>query len=187
MMYKIIVKQDLAQEMLWQAMTQTFEIKLFNYDKVAIIDIEDKEKVLSHNDTWYPHPDGYARTYSKLLGHEVLMHVVVTDFQSHKLSALTIDHDDKDKLNNRKYNLKLVDFTQQALNKAKHKNTSSKYKGVFYKKATGKWNVVTKRGRTNYWGGSYKTEDEAALAANELYKKVFPEYKLPLNETKRGS
>lgn len=50
---------------------------------------------------------------------------------------------------------------------------SSKYKGVGYKKSSGKWQVVIKKDGKSHWCGEYDSEEEAAdaydRAAIELY------------------
>lgn len=78
-----------------------------------------------------------------------------------------VDHEDGDGLNNQRYNLRKAD---QALNEAaKHKTPlprSSRFKGVCWDKAKGRWAAQITIDKKNRNLGRYVAEEDAARAYN---------------------
>jgi len=89
-----------------------------------------------------------------------------------------VDHRNRDKLDNRRSNLRLASRTQNEANKAKRKGkTSSQYKGVTFSKGLKKpWRAVITADKKNYSLGYYHTEAEAAREYNEKAKELFGEF-----------
>lgn len=86
-----------------------------------------------------------------------------------------IDHIDRNKLNNSRKNLRFASDIENACNVAKIKKIcSSKYKGVHYRndRCSKNWMVTVKFNGVRYYGGSYNTEIEAAMAYNIFAKKI---------------
>lgn len=94
--------------------------------------------------------------------------------------GLYIDHINRNRLDNRRDNLRVVTPSQSNLNKRPRANTSSTYRGVSLDKRTKKW--VAKFGKM--WLGRHSTEESAALAYNSAALKFAPEYAI-LNEVQR--
>jgi hypothetical protein len=101
--------------------------------------------------------------------------------------GMLVDHINRDKLDNRRSNLRLASRSQNEANKRKRRTqsggkTTSRYKGVSFMKD---WGTVV---RTKPWRatitvdkkiialGVYSTEEEAARVYNEAAKKHFGEY-----------
>ena len=89
------------------------------------------------------------------------------------------DHWDRNKLNNRRYNLRLATHAQNSSNKSKTlSKTSSKYKGVTWYKPTQKWCAKIYHGKTINLG-YFLSEDEAALAYDEVAKEKQKMFSVP--------
>jgi len=115
---------------------------------------------------WCVDSSGYA--IARIDGRLQRLHKLVLDSDGH------IDHINRDKLDNRRKNLRVCTPEQNARNKTKLPNKTSRFYGVSrtqrYKKI--KWAVYAKfpkSGSKRYWG-AYDTEKEAAVAYNNAAK-----------------
>lgn len=73
-------------------------------------------------------------------------------------------------------NVRWVTPHQNLMNRGSHKDSTSKYKGVFWNKSASKWVAqVTKDGKRHHLG-YFTDETEAALAYNEKAKELFGGY-----------
>jgi len=103
------------------------------------------------------------------------------NFQLHRLIAIAFipnpnnlpitDHIDKNSLNNSIDNLRWVSHSQNQYNKQKRKNTTSKFRGVFFKKENNKWCSTIYIEKKMIYIGFFDTEEEGAIAFNEAIKK----------------
>lgn len=77
------------------------------------------------------------------------------------------DHANRDKLDCRRCNLRLATHAQNNMNVGKrHKNTTSKFKGVHWCKERQQWRSQGKAGSKRMWIGSFENEIDAATAYN---------------------
>lgn len=84
--------------------------------------------------------------------------------------GLQIDHKNRDKLDNRLSNLRVVTNQQNHMNLQSYKNSSSIYKGVSWKKDKNKWRAqITINGKQKHLG-YYNSEVEAARAYDATAK-----------------
>jgi len=148
--------------------------KIFLYDKngekqaEAIIDIEDMEKCKTVK--WSLNGNGYVWSDSKLYLHNFVLN------RKTNMMKLT-DHRDHDKLNNRKNNLRPCNKSQNAANIIKkNTNSSSIFKGVYWKKSRERWCARIMKNYKGIYLGSFKKEIDAALAYNEGAKRIFGEF-----------
>ena len=74
------------------------------------------------------------------------------------------DHRNRDRLDNRMENLRILDPSQQAQNMERAYGTSS-YRGVSWHKQTGKWRAYVSVGRKQHYLGLFEHEEDAAEAA----------------------
>jgi hypothetical protein len=92
--------------------------------------------------------------------------------------GMTVDHINKDTLDNRKANLRVCTNQQNVMGKCGH---GASYKGVSFYKRTGKWVAKIKHNYVTINLGYFDDETEAALAYNKKAKELFGEY-ATLNE-----
>lgn len=112
---------------------------------------------------------GFAK--EDCLLHRLIIGKIIKGFQ--------IDHKNRNPLDNRRTNLRLATRGENAMNKAKAKGCTSKYRGVAYRPNHNKINpwisYVSKQKKQNYLG-YFKTEKEAAIAYDKKSKELWGEF-----------
>lgn len=83
------------------------------------------------------------------------------------------DHKDNDGLNNQRNNLRACNYSENARNKRKSNNKTSKYKGVCFYKRYGKWMTQVRVNNKVRCFGYFKTEIEAAKMYDTKAKEVY--------------
>ena len=87
-----------------------------------------------------------------------------------------IDHKDCDPLNNKWSNLRVATRSQNNANKLRQRRNTSGYKGVWFRKNTGRWQCEIKCDGKKISLGCYDTPEEAAMIYNRKALEVFGEY-----------
>jgi hypothetical protein len=128
----------------------------------ALIDLEDVEKCRKYK--WHLSDTGYA-----LRGTRLKLHHLIVDFKP-------VDHKNRNKLDNRKENLRKANKSQNMRNIYSHKDSVSKYKGVSLYGKNKRWRARIYVKNKEIHLGSFKDEKDAALAYNEAAKKYFGEF-----------
>ena len=159
-------------------MTQSIAIPIIDRhrDIVAesLVDECDAERV--NGLTWSLHPRGYAQ--ANIDGKRVLLHRFVLGMPSvgkgrgSGVFVAQVDHINCDKLDNRRANLRVVTNQQNHENRQGGHGTS-RYRGVYFHKASGKWMARYKLNQKTYYVGNYDDEYEAAIAAYEARRANF--------------
>jgi hypothetical protein len=151
----------------------TFRRIKLTKDKYAIVDAEDYEKLAQ--DDWHLYvsksKNYYAFRYED--GKFIKMHRVIMNAPA----GVFIDHRYGNGLDNRKINLRIATIAQNQYNRRKtSRKTTSKYKGVFFKKDMNKYcaTICLKGKRTHL--GYFDNEIDAAKAYDEAAKKLFGEF-----------
>ncbi len=90
--------------------------------------------------------------------------------------GLFVDHINGNKLDNREKNLRIVNQNQNSQNSAKRKNTSSRYKGVFWHKQSKKWRSKIIANKKLIYLGTFDTELLAYKAYCVASKKYHGQY-----------
>jgi len=149
--------------------------RIFLYNKngekqaEAVIDIEDMERCKTMK--WRLSDDRYVCGGNK----NIYLHNFILN---RKVNMKNItDHWDHDKLNNRKYNLRPCNKSQNGANMIKKRtDTTSLFKGVYWEKRRKRWNArITKNSKSIYLG-SFIDETDAAIAYNDASKIYFGEF-----------
>jgi hypothetical protein len=135
----------------------------------ATIDDEDFEILSKYS--WSLSNKGYAYRTDAGKGRHIFMHrdlIPCKDYPEEE-----IDHINRNKLDNRKSNLRICTKSQNLMNKPAQSNNTSGYKGVSKKKDRNKWqSQISVDGRLNYIG-SFNTAEEAAEAYDRVAKIVY--------------
>lgn len=152
----------------------------------AIIDYEDYEKVKSFPYTWHVSKDhkidGYyycaAVTYFPDENgikkcSSISLHTFLTGTSGRK--DVRADHIDRNPMNNRKANLRIVPSSANSKNrKGPNKNTVSGYRNVAF--IDGKWSVQLQIDGKNKVLGRFDNVDEAGEFANAMRQKYYGEF-----------
>lgn len=157
-----------------ETMPEGIAISLSN-GGVAWVDAQDVEVVQRH--VWHRDTQGYARAMIKQDGRWrlVRMHRFLIGEGSPQ-----IDHRDHDRLNNRRSNLRACTGAQNMANLRKTTtSTTSRFKGVAWHRASGKWMAQIRiAGRRVYLGlfvsesAAASAYDAASIAANGEFAAV---------------
>lgn len=87
-----------------------------------------------------------------------------------------VDHKNGDTFNNLEENLRLCGFSQQNMNQRPQTGCSSRFKGVFFTKRDNLFIAYINKDHKRHYLGSYKVEEEAALAYNKAATELFGEF-----------
>ena len=88
-----------------------------------------------------------------------------------------VDHQDRNKSNNKIDNLRLATTSQNAMNKAVHKNNKSSATGVYWHKKNKRWSASICLNGKSIWLGSFTNKEDAIQARIEAEKKYFGEFR----------
>lgn len=105
---------------------------------------------------------------------EVYMHREIMGLE--KGDKTQVDHRDHNTLDNRRYNLRHCNASQNAQNKQRMGGHSSKYKGVSWFKRDGNWRSYIKLNYQNIHIGYFELEIDAAKAYDQKAKALFGEF-----------
>lgn len=157
-------------------------IKLSNSDLTTTVDDEDFELVSQFKWRLYKRKQ-YAVAYVPVkLRHKYK----TTSIQMQRLimfdklnSGELVDHIDRNKLNNTRNNLRIVNMSQSNMNRGKivfnrKSKNQSKYKGVFWSR--NKWRAAITVDSKKIYLGFFTDEKEAAIAYNKAAMKFHGEY-----------
>lgn len=121
--------------------------------KFAQVDNEDYEKLSKYK--WHFHT-GYAATTSKTIRmHRLILNAKVGE---------EVDHINRDKLDNRRGNLRICTRSENNHNMGLRRDNTSGYKGVNYFKLRKCWVARLQLGQKRYYLGGFATKTEAVLA-----------------------
>ena len=159
------------------------EIKLFGKNRsglVALVDDEDFERVNQYK--WWRTQRRRKSNYAqgRVKGRRmILLHRFVLGIEDKPTPH--IDHINRDGLDNRRCNLRLVTNSQNQQNSKKRrayggKPTSSQFKGVCFHSGHKTWGASFRKDNKSYHIGYFNTEIEAAKAYNKFAKENFGKF-----------
>lgn len=95
----------------------------------SLLDDLDKDLIFSHSMVW-SNTAGYANAWSKILNHPVMIHILLLP----KRKGFEVDHINRNKLDNRRCNLRYLTRRENARNMkfpSKNKGNTNPYTGVY--------------------------------------------------------
>lgn len=140
----------------------------------VVVDAIDHDRVALWPWAWYVNDRGYAAThdYGVTPSKCFTLHQFILGFPGH-----LIDHENRNKLDCRRSNLRRADDTQNQANKARQRTKrTSRYKGVFWQANTSRFEArICCRGVRKYLGASV-CEEEAARLYDAAAREYFGEF-----------
>lgn len=134
--------------------------------------IFDADEILSvKRYSWFISTNGYVTT-SLNTGESLLLHSLILG----EIDGLIIDHISRNKLDNRKCNLRYGTHQQNTFNSGVSRNNTTGYKGVYFDKSRNKFAAEITCSRKKYYIGRFQTAEEAAKAYNQKAIELFGEY-----------
>ena len=113
----------------------------------------------------------------KIKGKHYVKHHIIWNYHNGYLPTKQLDHINGVRDDNRIENLREVTNQQNSFNRVGwSKKTSSKFKGVSWHKASGKWQAKCNINRKQYHLGLHQTEEEAAKAYDDFSEKYHKEF-----------
>lgn len=144
----------------------------FNDYSYTIIDLDDLERVIKYK--WYK---GCARkeTNSRKEYFRIETHINKKVVRLHRFilnveKGQIVDHINQNTFDNRKANLRIVNNSINSRNRKAKKNSSSKYKGVYFRYDRNKWVAQIRINKKVKHLGIFETEIEAAKAYDKALK-----------------
>lgn len=141
-------------------------VGIFDKGTEMMFDIDDLEIVSAHN--WHIDSGGYPSTYEK--GSQLRLHrLLLTDIPK----GLVVDHINRNKMDNRRKNLRIVTQKENGQNTGVHSNNTSGVPGVFFDNRAKRWRAqITRDGKTAHVG-IFDCFDDAVSARKEAEQKFY--------------
>ena len=144
------------------------EIILTNSDKNCLIDIDDFERI--KNDSWSFSSDGYVISSSGLYQNK-RMHRVIMNIQNDNKQL--VDHINRNRLDNRKNNLRIVDSQHNSFNQKLRSTNTSGVTGVTWWKRDQNWTAQIRYNYKNHRLGYFDNFEDAVKARLQAEIKYF--------------
>lgn len=145
----------------------------------CIIDTKDLQKVSDFPNTWFGYYDRkrdsfvvYGHSY---LGKKKQGSIYLSRYLMDCPDDLQVDHISRDRLDNRRSNLRNITQMQNSQNKRVYKtNKSCGIRGVTWYKSTNKWRAQYQVNKKKYHIGYFDTLEEADIAVQKVRAEKMP-------------
>jgi hypothetical protein len=143
--------------------------------------------------TWHLKADGYAARFRTRRNHPngsgsgkfLRLHRLILDAPP----GVEVDHINRNRLDNRRSNLRLATDGENARNCKRNTKNTSGYKGVCFHDRAGRWGASVKLNGKAYWMGLFDTPEQAAFAYDFAAAALHGEFaatNFQLSEATRG-
>lgn len=157
------------------ATIQGNQVKL-NNGQLVLVDLEDFDSLKTHK--WYLDHKGYAVRHEKKdeYCNRARKIIKMHRFIMRSKDGESIDHINRNPLDNRKSNLRTATNSQNQANSRLLKSNTTGYRGVIKYNQKKAWGAQINIQGKRIFKGMFNTKEEAALKYNELAKKYFGEF-----------
>lgn len=114
----------------------------------------------------------YAYSHSSGTDTKLAMHRAIVS----QLGLYQVDHRDGNGLNNQRHNLRKCTQSQNNANRRKQSGCTSRFKGVYWRKARQSWIAQLRCKKRYYFLGCFQTEEDAAKAYDKAARVHFGEF-----------
>ena len=164
---ELIIKSKFVGVTNWKMGNDVVRFSLANSSEYAICDIQDWEKIRQHR--WHLGINGYPAT--RIKGKTICLH----QFLVAKEKGYVIDHVNRNRLDNRRENLRYASLRVNSINRAASSNSG--HLGIYILKS-GRYQVKIKSSGKSVSLGTYNTLEEAI----DVRAKAEAEYHNPIIE-----
>ena len=142
----------------------------------AIVDADDYERLTQRN--WYAWPLRKGKAYYAMRKHSDNINKIVPLHRDviHCPDELQVDHINRNTLDNRKANLRIVDRFQNARNRSRNSNNKSGFKGVCWNKNEERWVASIRVNWKLLFLGYFDLAEDAARAYDKAAIEHFGEF-----------
>ena len=137
--------------------------------------VDDQDFDLVSRFSWYTMRSYETLFYARavLSGRSrIFMHRLILDAPN----GLVVDHVNRDGLDNRRTNIRICTMSENMRNQTRHRDGSSKFKGVSWDQDRGKWRASLRVNGKTYNLGRYFSEEKAAMAYDKFALEQFGEF-----------
>jgi hypothetical protein len=135
------------------------------------VDAEDIDKISDR--TWTIANGGYPCAKFFGIKEKISLHNFIMGVND---SNVFVDHKDRDKMNNRKSNLRICTRAENALNYGTKSNNTSGFTGVYLIKRSNKWQAIITKNKKVYHLGCFDNYHDAVIARFEAEQKLYGEF-----------
>lgn len=139
-----------------------------NKEQCFIVDIDDFDKVVDYN--WRIDSNGYLISKEHITRKTIRLHKILCP------EYIEVDHIDRDKMNNRKSNLREVTRQENVRNRPLSKNNTSGFTGVYWSKKDCSWYAQIAIDYHVIHLGYAPTKEDAIKSRLRAEKKYFGEF-----------
>lgn len=125
---------------------------------------------------WAPNVNGYYAAGKPRSNDGTRRLTHLQRFLTGEPPGMQIDHINRNTLDNRRSNLRVVTRSQNKANANQYRNNTSGFVGVYFQSRSGKWQASIPVGGHNRYLGTFKTSTEAAVARDAAAREVFGEH-----------
>lgn len=151
------------------------ELRISSRTKEAytLVDDDDYNRLLTYR--WWINPQGYVWTRDYTNGWRNPKNILLHRLLMSAPRNLTVDHIDRNPLNNQKVNLRLATYSEQNMNTKTRSDNTSGHRGVYWEKRRNCWRVCIHNNNKQIHIGQFKVKQDAIDAyekrAREIYGK----------------
>lgn len=137
----------------------------------ALVDSSDFDRIADR--PWCLDAAGYAHRRSRNAPTEYL-HRMVLGLDRWSVDGREVDHINRNKLDNRRANLRIVERRENGQNLPSHPNSTSRFRGVYWYPQKQRWRARVQVGGRDVFCRTFRTEIDAAIAAEQARQRFMP-------------